>query len=239
MPDYQTILSSLAGFGSLYEVGKTIYTAVRGINEAQIEDENTLKIKNELMGSKSDAQANSAKIVAMMRANIHPFLLRVGTSYDIPPDFRTIEQAVESENIWDWTFCFSRDHMSNATGNHLRSLFCDPNNTRLMKSSLRTTTLVLSRTELPNEFGSSIYISGMYIGNDPYENVYLLNRALFTPMVIAKCVDGHVYGITSPIAMTIIFNELLDYLFNSAKDANDVLFVDQSPPEDRTLPFTW
>jgi hypothetical protein len=228
-----TIASAITGIKNLFDIVDKIYDAVSTPSGSVVSEE----LKNELLGNESLAREQSAQLLQMVGAKTYPFLLRMGKSFTLPPDLSKMEEAVKAYEVWDWTYCYDCKNSSSSTIKHLRHLFCDPEDTSLLVKDACTTTLAFSESQMPSEFGDTLYIAGIVIGNIGYDRIYNIPNNYLLPAVVVKTQSGSTYGFNNPVAMNYYLKIALDYLFTCSPDFQHYGELSYNlEPENRKLP---
>lgn len=172
--------------------------------------------------------------------SFQPFLLRVGREFTSPPDKDEILQAIDSEEIWDWTCVvgYSRSNISLDTSRNLLSSYYVEGKPRPV---LCTTTLSIFRN-LPELFSNkdsmlgdidvrAVYITG-FVWHESHErgNVAELykkldkvdeNRLVARKVIVA---GGSGYRIIDdPMVVPGILSSLVDYIYDTADSGDNVV----------------
>lgn len=236
MFEVTAIAAAIAGAKNLFDIVDKIYSKISSDPKQEIPEE----LKAEILGSEGLSREKSAEISQMIGIRTYPFLLRMGKTFNLPADFRRMEEAVLAKDVWDWTYCFDAKHISPETIDHLKSLFCDPQHPHLLKPDVATTTLALSAETLPELFGETLYIAGVVLANVDYEHFYSIPEKFILPTVVVKYTSQATYGYSNPIAMNFFLRKALDFLFNVSTNrqyAGDICINETPSDEKRSIPY--
>ena len=227
------IASAIGAAKSLLDV----VDAIRNIALSHKPDDLPESLRNEILGNESKAREQNAKMIAMISANAYPFLLRLGSRFELPPDQIKADEAVLSYNIWDWTYCFDFGNVTARTKEHLRYLFCDPSDPSLRRAHAASTAFALSEKEMHPELGDTLYIAGVTTFTR-FDHVYNIGSGYLMPAVVIRNAGASTYGIDDSIAMNYYLKRALDFLYASARDfpRYGQFYVDQADDANRKLP---
>lgn len=236
MLDATVISAAIAGAKNLFDIIDKIYSKVGSEPKDGMPDE----LRNDLLGSEGLSREKSAEISQMIGARTYPFLLRMGRTFNLPADFRRMEEAVLAKDVWDWTYCFDSKHISPETLDHLKALFCDAERPQLLKRDVATTTLALSSEAMPQLFGETLYIAGVVLANVGYEHIYSIPEKFILPTVVVKYDSGSTVGYSNPIAMNFFLRKALDFLYTISINRQYLgdICIDDIPGDDkRSIPY--
>lgn len=230
-------LKDVNSWATLITGAKNLFDIYDRVREILPSDSISPEIKRDMLGNEDIAKEQSSRLIQMVEAKTYPFLLRIGKHFSLPPDWKTMGEAIKAYSVWDWTYCFECNFLKNETAKQFREQYCDPEENGKFIKGASTTTLAFSDKPLPEEFGDTLYIAGIVIANVRYSHIYNISSSNLMPAVVVRtCQDG-VYGINNPIAMNYYLNKATNFLFSNSIDfqRNGELCFEQ-PPKNRQLP---
>lgn len=177
----------------------------------------------------------------LLRSTARPFLLRVGSRITIPgDDQREMKDAVNRKEVWDWTYVFDAENLSNFDRAHIaRTYFDGPDKP---KDGVSTSVLKATRSPLPPNFGDGIIIVGVTLEAGDFTALDSVDKDLMIPTRAVICRNGEkaTYSVvTDAVALRVWLEQVIEVVVDHEPQTigprgyhAKVFFdgIDQTPP---------